>query len=48
MFVGCNYSFSQSGLTEGLTKLNRVINETGDDDKDTLLVSKRESSYDYD
>lgn len=39
---------NQYGLTEGLTKLSRINNETADGDKDTLLIYKRESSYDYD
>ncbi|XP_065216732.1 protein GPR107 [Planococcus citri] len=39
---------SQCGFTEGLTKLNRISNEAGEHDKDTLLIYKRESSYDYD
>ncbi|KAK7574492.1 hypothetical protein V9T40_011683 [Parthenolecanium corni] len=39
---------SKCGLTEGLTKLSRINNEYGDDDKDSLLIYKRESSYDYD
>lgn len=42
------FSISKCGLTEGLTKLSRISNEYGDDDKDSLLIFKRESSYDYD
>lgn len=40
--------FTRCGFTEGLTKLNRISNEAGDDADDALLVTKRESSHDYD
>lgn len=43
-----HFSISKCGLTEGLTKLSRISNEYGDDDKDSLLIFKREGNYDYD
>jgi hypothetical protein len=45
------YRVSQSGLTEGLSKITRsnkvVGDEISDEEKDNLLA-KRESSHEYD
>ncbi|KAK9500952.1 hypothetical protein O3M35_002109 [Rhynocoris fuscipes] len=39
---------SQCGVTEGISKLSRLNNEQGEEDTENLLVSKRESSHEYD
>ncbi|XP_075229830.1 protein GPR107 isoform X2 [Lycorma delicatula] len=40
---------SHCGVTEGLSKLSRVVNtETTEEEKENLLFSKRESSHEYD
>lgn len=47
------YRITQSGLTEGLTNLARLkanssAVDSGDEDEKDNLLSKRESSHDYD
>uniref|UniRef100_A0A1B6CWU3 GOST seven transmembrane domain-containing protein n=1 Tax=Clastoptera arizonana TaxID=38151 RepID=A0A1B6CWU3_9HEMI len=39
---------SQCGLKEGLSKLSRVTIEASHEEKENLLLSKRESSHEYD
>ncbi|BES98783.1 Lung seven transmembrane receptor [Nesidiocoris tenuis] len=39
---------SQCGVTEGLSKLSRISNEQTEEEMDTLLLSKREASHEYD
>ncbi|XP_014261704.1 protein GPR107 isoform X2 [Cimex lectularius] len=39
---------SQCGLTEGLSKLATIANDQNEEEIDHLLVSKRESSHEYD
>lgn len=39
---------SQCGVTEGISKLSRLSNEQNEEDTESLLVSKRESSHEYD
>ncbi|KAF6202005.1 hypothetical protein GE061_004401 [Apolygus lucorum] len=39
---------SQCGVTEGLSKLSRISNDQTEEEIDTLLISKRESSHEYD
>lgn len=39
---------SQCGVTEGLSKLSRISNDQGEEDNEVLLLSKRESSHEYD
>jgi hypothetical protein len=49
--VALCFRVSQSGLTEGLSKITRttkvVVDEMSDEEKDNLLA-KRESSHEYD
>lgn len=39
---------SQCGMTEGISKLSRISNDQTEEEIDTLLISKRESSHEYD
>lgn len=39
---------SQCGVTEGLSKLSRMASEQNEEDIEVLLLSKRESSHEYD
>ncbi|RZF32592.1 hypothetical protein LSTR_LSTR011039 [Laodelphax striatellus] len=39
---------SQCGVTEGLSKLSRIASEAVEEERENLLVTKRESSHEYD
>lgn len=39
---------SQCGVTEGLSKLSRISSDQNEEDNEVLLLSKRESSHEYD